>query len=56
MKSLEMHWHIPSMEELNVADALLKKFLNPSLDKLDECIEGKVFTRYAIQYQYCFVS
>ena len=41
-----MHWHVPSFEELEVADRLLKKFLCPEMDKLKEFMNGKTFTRF----------
>ena len=45
-----MHWHIPSLEELETATRLLEKFLNREMDKLKECMDGKQFTRYVLLY------
>eukprot|EP00794_Sanderia_malayensis_P017775 gene17775-19551_t len=45
VKSLDMHWHVPSQEELKVANALLKKFLTPVLAKLNACVHGESLTR-----------
>ena len=45
VKDLQMHWHIPSLEELSTASRLLEKFLNREMDKLKECMNGKQFTR-----------
>jgi len=42
---LEMHWHIPALEELETARRLLEKVLYREMNKLKECMDGKQFTR-----------
>ena len=41
-----MHWHVPSLDELQNASWLLEKYLKLEMNKLRECMEGKQFTRY----------
>ena len=45
INKLEMHWHIPSVAELELVDRFLEEFLEPELVRLRAFMNGETLDR-----------